>query len=253
MRTPLIAGNWKMHGQTTENKVRLQEIVLGAKNLSQLEFAVFPPFVYLTESESLLKDAVNVRLGAQTVSEYANGAYTGDVSAGMLADVGCTYVIIGHSERRAYHHTTNKQVAKKCEAAFSAGLIPIVCVGETLDELERELTLTVVQEQLEVVLQLKDNCANFSQLVVAYEPVWAIGSGKSANPSQVQEVLAAIRLQIARKDEKLAQMVRILYGGSVKPSNTAELFAMPDADGVLVGGASLDAKQFIEIGRLWNK
>lgn len=251
MRKPLIAGNWKMYGTQARCDILLDAILQSADTLPQVELAVFPPFVYLSLCKEKLSQTA-VHFGAQTVSEHTDGAYTGEVSATMLVDLGCRYVIVGHSERRGLYGETNEQVAKKCEAAFQTGLIPIVCVGETLGERQQGMTLKVVQEQLAVVLLLKDNCANFSKLVVAYEPVWAIGTGQSAAPEDAQAVHGAIRAQLSSVNPELADTVRVLYGGSVKPDNAAALFAMPDIDGALVGGASLDAQQFIEIGQSCN-
>ncbi|OGT44188.1 MAG: triose-phosphate isomerase [Gammaproteobacteria bacterium RIFCSPHIGHO2_12_FULL_40_19] len=248
MRRPLIAGNWKMHGTQKSAENLLGAIVVEAKSVSDVEFAVFPPFVHIAQCAALLSQT-DISFGAQTVSEYADGAYTGEISASMLKDLGCCYVIIGHSERRKYLHESNLEIAKKCEMAFLAGLIPILCVGETLAEREQALTLSVVQEQLEVVCVLKDNCTAFTQVVVAYEPVWAIGTGKSATPAQAQAVHAAIRAQLYDCDPRLAAATRVLYGGSVKADNASALFEMPDIDGALVGGASLDAKSFVEIAR----
>ena len=241
MRRPLIAGNWKMHGTMQSAKNLLDAVAQDAKSVGDVELAVFPPFVHVAQCATILKNS-GVHYGAQTVSEYADGAYTGEISAAMLKDLGCHYVIIGHSERRHIYGETNAQIAKKCIAACHAGIIPILCVGETLMEREKELTLSVVQEQLEVVSLLKDNCTNFTDIVIAYEPVWAIGTGKSATPEQAQIVHAYIRAQLPQS--------RILYGGSVKPDNAKALFSMPDVDGALVGGASLDAKQFLQIGKL---
>lgn len=251
MRRPLIAGNWKMHGTQSRAQTLLHDIAQGAEAVNQVEFAVFPPFVYLSQCADYLSDS-KVRWGAQTVSEHAEGAFTGEIAASMLVDLGCHYVIIGHSERRALYGESNSCVAQKCQAAFLAGLSPIICLGETLDERKQELTLQVVQEQLEVIMLLKDNCANFSRLVIAYEPVWAIGTGQTATPEQAQAVHLAIRDQVRQADPELAKTIRILYGGSVKSSNAKALFEMPDIDGALIGGASLDAGQFIEIGRLCN-
>lgn len=252
MRRPLIAGNWKMHGLESSAQALLNDIAQDADDITGIEFAVFPPFVYLSQCVDHLSETC-IRWGAQTVSEYDQGAYTGEIAASQLVDLGCHYVIVGHSERRSLYGETNEQVARKCQAAFLAGLSPILCVGETLSERDQELTLKVVQEQLAVVLLLKDNCANFSRLVIAYEPVWAIGTGRSATPEQAQAVHLAIREQVSQVDPALADTMRILYGGSVKPSNAKALFEMPDIDGALVGGASLDAQQFLEIGRLCNK
>src|SRR3989338_5082788 len=240
MRRRLIAGNWKMHGTQKSAENLLRAISENAKSFSDIELAVFPPFVHLPLCKNILNSTVHY--GAQTVSEFADGAYTGEISANMLRDLGCRYVIIGHSERRHIFNETNAHITQKCIAAVNVGLIPILCVGETLAQREKELTLSVVQEQLDVVRILKDNCSDFKEIVIAYEPVWAIGTGKSATPEQAQIVHAAIRAQLPQS--------RIIYGGSVKPDNAKALFAMPDIDGALIGGASFDAKTFLEIGKL---
>jgi len=243
MRRPLIAGNWKMHGTQKSAEELLRTIAKNANTVDDIELAVFPPFVHLSQCPVLLANST-VHYGAQTISEYSDGAYTGEISATMLKDLGCHYVIIGHSERRKIYGETNAQIAKKCIAACQAGIIPILCVGETLEEREKELTLSVVQEQLAVVSVLKDNCTDFADIVIAYEPIWAIGTGKSATPEQAQAVHAAIRKQLPQS--------RIIYGGSVKSDNAKALFSMPDIDGALVGGASLDANSFLEIAKLCN-
>ena len=248
MRRPLIAGNWKMHGTQQSAHDLVQAIINAAKSVPNVELAVFPPFVHIAKCATLLSHST-VRYGAQNVSEFLNGAYTGEISASMLKELGCHYVIIGHSERRHIFGETNAMIAKKGIAAVNAGLIPILCVGETLAEREKELTLSVVQEQLEVVCILKDNCTAFADIVIAYEPVWAIGTGKTATPEQAQAVHAFIRARLLKIDATLASKTRILYGGSVKPDNAKALFEMNDIDGALVGGASLDANCFIEIAK----
>jgi triosephosphate isomerase (TIM) len=206
---------------------------------------VCPPFVYLWETARLLKSS-SIALGAQSVCAEALGAFTGEVSAGMLKDVGCKYVLVGHSERRAIYKEDDALVARKFLAAQSQGLIPVLCVGETLEERERGQTMQVVSRQLAAVLDLA-GAAALRTAVIAYEPVWAIGTGKNATPAQAQEVHAYIRTAIAGRDAKIAADVRILYGGSVKAANAHELFAMPDVDGGLVGGASLKADEFLKI------
>lgn len=246
MRRLLIAGNWKMHGTQQGARNLLQEITAGAHTFHDVELAVFPPFVHLPLCASLLSQSA-VRFGAQNVSMYRDGAYTGEISAAMLKDLGCHYVIVGHSERRQLFGEDNAQLIKKCEMIFNAKMQPILCVGETLAEREKERTLSVIKEQLAVVPILKDNCATFSEIVIAYEPVWAIGTGKTASPEEAQIVHVAIRACLSEINSQLAISTRILYGGSVKPENAAALFRMPDIDGALVGGASLDAKSFLEI------
>jgi triosephosphate isomerase len=245
MRRPLIAGNWKMHGSRAENAELIEALLLGLPGQTPVEIAVCPPFVYLWETARLLKSS-SIALGAQSVCAEAVGAFTGEVSAGMLKDVGCKYVIVGHSERRAIYKEDDALVARKFLAAQSQGLIPILCVGETLEERERGQTMQVVSRQLTAVLDLAGAPA-LQTAVIAYEPVWAIGTGKNATPAQAQEVHAHIRAAIAGRDAKIGADVRILYGGSVKAANAHELFAMPDVDGGLVGGASLKADEFLKI------
>lgn len=245
MRRPLIAGNWKMHGSRAENAELIEALLLGLPGQTPVEIAVCPPFVYLWETARLLKSS-SIALGAQSVCAEALGAFTGEVSAGMLKDVGCKYVIVGHSERRAIYKEDDALVARKFLAAQSQGLIPILCVGETLEERERGQTMQVVSRQLTAVLDLAGAPA-LRAAVIAYEPVWAIGTGKNATPAQAQDVHAHIRAAIAGRDAKIAADVRILYGGSVKAANAHELFAMPDVDGGLVGGASLKADEFLKI------
>jgi len=245
MRRPLIAGNWKMHGSRAENAELIEALLLGLPDQVPFDIAVCPPFVYLWEVGRQLKSS-SIALGAQSVCAEQVGAFTGEASAAMLKDVGCQYVIVGHSERRAIYKEDDALVARKFLAAQSQGLIPILCVGETLEERERGQTMQVVSRQLTAVLDLA-GVAALRTAVIAYEPVWAIGTGKNATPEQAQEVHAHIRNAIAARDAKIAAGVRILYGGSVKAANARELFAMPDVDGGLVGGASLKADEFLKI------
>lgn len=240
MRQKLIAGNWKMHGSEKSASALLK--ILNDNKLSNIEVAVFPPFVQL----HLCRNGL-IPFGAQNCAMYSDGAYTGEVSAAMLKDSGCTYVILGHSERRQYFAETNAIILAKCEQAILAGLIPILCVGETLEQRESNQTLSIVKEQLAVVAALKDNCSAFSEIVIAYEPVWAIGTGKSATPTDAETVHAFIRDELSRISETLALKTRILYGGSVKPENAKALFTMQNIDGALVGGASLNADSFLAI------
>lgn len=244
MRKKLVAGNWKMHGSIQENDVLLGEISAGAAALS-CEILVCVPSPYLAQAFGKLQGS-KVELGAQNVSQFQPGAFTGEVSAGMLAEFGCRYVIVGHSERRAIYGERDDVVAAKCAAVISAGMIPILCVGETLAERESGQTLAVVAAQLSAVLDLLGVGA-FANVVVAYEPVWAIGTGLTASPEQAQAVHLAIRQQVAALDVAVAQRLRVLYGGSVKPQNAVELFAQPDIDGGLIGGAALVAKDFLAI------
>jgi len=235
-RVRLVAGNWKMHGSRAANRALVQQI-LGGKGENRAECALCPPFPYLGEVGEQLRGS-RIALGAQNVSEHAQGAHTGEVSAAMLADVGCRYVIVGHSERRQLYGESDAQVAAKFAAAMRAGLTPILCVGETLAEREAGKTEAVVARQLEEVLKGHD----FGRAVLAYEPVWAIGTGRNATPEQAQQVHSFLR-------QRLSSENRILYGGSVKAQNAAAMLAMPDVDGGLIGGASLVADDFLAILR----
>jgi triosephosphate isomerase len=245
MRRPLVAGNWKMHGSRAENAELIEALLHGVPGQTAGEIAVCPPFPYLWEVGRLLKES-NVSLGAQSVCAEPVGAFTGEVSAAMLKDVGCRYVIVGHSERRGIYKEDDALVARKFLAVRGQGMTPILCVGETLDERERGATKDVVTRQLVAVLDLA-GVNEFAEAVVAYEPVWAIGTGKNATPEQAQEVHAHIRSVVAARDANIAARLRILYGGSVKASNAREIFAMPDVDGGLIGGASLKADEFLKI------
>ncbi len=240
-RRKIVAGNWKMNG-SSESVV---ELVKGLKSNDAVDVVIAPTFVYLPVVSDALKGS-GIKLAAQTVSEFASGAYTGEVSLAMLKDFSVSHVILGHSERRSLFLETDAQVAKKVLATLEAGLTPILCVGETLEQREAGTTLDVCNAQVDAVLELV-GVEMFDKVVVAYEPVWAIGTGKSATSEQAQEVHKGIRDNIAEKSLEIAQKVAILYGGSVKASNSAELFAQPDIDGALVGGASLDAKEFNSI------
>jgi triosephosphate isomerase len=245
MRRMMVAGNWKMHGSRAESAALAGEIVRSNLGDSGPEVLVCPPFVYLWEVGRQLRDS-NVALGAQDVCAEPVGAHTGEVSAAMLKDVGCTHVIVGHSERRALYGEDDALVARKFVAVQHEGLVPILCVGETLEQREAGQTEEVVRRQLEAVLEVA-GVAGFDKALLAYEPVWAIGTGKTATPGQAQEVHRFLRARIAEKDANMAACLRILYGGSVKAANAAELFAMPDVDGGLVGGASLNAEEFRRI------
>ncbi|MGH8132390.1 MAG: triose-phosphate isomerase [Steroidobacteraceae bacterium] len=245
MRRPIVAGNWKMHGSRTENARLIEELLAHSPADPAASCVVCPPFVYLQEAGRLLRDSL-FDLGAQDVCADAQGAFTGEVSAAMLRDVGCQYVIVGHSERRLLYRESDQLVARKFAAAHARGLIPILCVGEQLADREASRTREVVARQLEVVLELCGAGA-LEQGVVAYEPVWAIGTGRNATPGQAQDVHSFIRARIAARDARIAAVTRILYGGSVKAGNAAELFTMPDVDGGLIGGASLKADEFLTI------
>lgn len=245
MRTKLVVGNWKMHGGLAQNQLLIEQILAGVSGVLPVDVALCVPYPFLAQAQSSLSGST-IGWGAQNVSEYAQGAYTGEVGAAMLADFSCRYVIAGHSERRALFGETNECVAAKVEQALSGGLGPILCVGETLEQRKANQTFDVVTEQLAVVLD-RIGIGAFSRVVVAYEPVWAIGTGVAASAGQVQEVHAAIRAQLSVVDPSVAAGLKVLYGGSVKPLNALELFAMPDIDGALVGGASLVAEDFLAI------
>jgi triosephosphate isomerase len=245
MRRSLIAGNWKMHGSRAENAALVEEVLAAAQGDSGPEILVCPPFVYLWEVGRQLRGS-GVALGAQDACAEAIGAHTGEVSAAMLKDVGCSYAVVGHSERRAHYGEHDQLVARKFMAVLREGLTPILCVGESLDERDQGRTEEVVLRQLEAVLAVA-GADGFRSAVLAYEPVWAIGTGKNATPDQAQEVHALLRARMARKDATMSACLRILYGGSVKAANAAELFAMPDVDGGLIGGASLNGSEFRRI------
>lgn len=243
MRVKLVAGNWKMHGSLATNLGLLQAVREGAKGAA--EIAVCVPYPYLAQARSVL-DGSAVAWGAQDVSEHVQGAFTGEVSGPMLADFGCRYALVGHSERRSFYGDTDGVVAAKFAAALKSGLIPVLCVGESLAEREAGVTGDVVTRQIDAVLATSGVGA-FAKAVVAYEPVWAIGTGRTASPAQAQEVHALIRQRFARDSADVAAGLRILYGGSVKPGNAGELFGQPDIDGGLIGGASLVAADFLAI------
>ncbi len=245
MRRPLVAGNWKMHGSRGENAALVNSLIDQFGEPSDGEVLLCPPSVYLWETGRQLNGS-GIELGGQSVCAEPVGAFTGEVSAAMLKDVGCSYVIVGHSERRQLFGESDELVARKFVAAQSQGLVPVLCVGETLEEREADQTMSVVSRQLSAVLSVTGASA-LAKAVIAYEPVWAIGTGRTASPEQAQEVHAMIRSHVAALDGIVSDSVRILYGGSVKGSNAKELFAMPDIDGGLVGGASLKADEFAQI------
>jgi triosephosphate isomerase len=243
-RRPLVLGNWKMHGSRAENAA-LVDSVLARLPTSAVDCGVCPPFVYLQDVARALR-GTRVLLGAQDVCAEAQGAYTGEISAAMLLDVGCTHVLVGHSERRALYGETDALVARKFAAAQGKGLVPVLCVGERLAEREAGATEAVVARQVDAVMALVGAGA-LAGAVLAYEPVWAIGTGHNATPEQAQGVHAFLRGRLRAHDAILADRIRILYGGSVKAANAAELFGMPDVDGGLIGGASLKAEEFASI------
>ncbi len=245
MREFLVAGNWKMNGSTAASEALISGIVAGVPAGSGFRLLVCPPFPYLASVASQVSGSA-VALGAQNVSEHEFGAFTGETAPSMLRDVGCDYVIVGHSERRAIYGETSEQVAAKFMAAQAAGITPILCVGETLEEREAGTTNKVIDEQLDAVLDTA-GAAVFAAAVIAYEPVWAIGTGLTATPEQAQEVHQHIRARLATGNADLAQKVQILYGGSMKGENAAGLLSMRDIDGGLIGGASLKASDFLAI------
>ena len=245
MRRKLVAGNWKMHGGLARNRDLLDSLVQAVGKGGSADCAVCVPFPYLAQAQQLLKGTA-IAWGGQTLSEHAQGAYTGEVSAAMLLDFGCRYAIVGHSERRSLYGEGNEAVAAKFAAAIQAGLTPILCLGETLEQREGNVTEQVIAAQLDAVVHAV-GIHGFANAVVAYEPVWAIGTGRTATPQQAQDMHAFIRDRLAGSDAILAQRLQILYGGSVKPQNAAELFGMADIDGGLIGGASLVAQDFLAI------
>jgi len=245
MRKPFVAGNWKMNGSLAANQALVGKLLAGIA--SGVECAVCVPFPYLQQVGGLLKGS-SIQLGAQTVSEHASGAFTGETSAAMLAELGCRIVLVGHSERRQLYGETDAQVAAKFKAAQAAGLVPMLCVGETLAEREAGRTESTVARQVDAVVSAA-GVAALERSVLAYEPVWAIGTGRTASPEQAQEVHAFLRQRIASADAGIANGLRILYGGSVKAANAAAIFGKPDVDGGLIGGASLVAEDFLGIVR----
>ena len=245
MRGYLVAGNWKMNGSNAGNAELVHGIIAGVPQSDSVSLLVCPPFPYLaTVAEQL--SGTGIALGAQNVSQYAAGAYTGETSPSMLTDVGCEYVIVGHSERRALMGESSEIVAAKFRAAQDAGMIPVLCVGETQEQRESEQTEAVVDEQLNAVID-DSGIAAFRSAVIAYEPVWAIGTGLTATPEQAQDVHRHIRGVLGSRDQVIADAVKILYGGSVKGDNAAGLFGKPDIDGGLIGGASLKPADFLAI------
>jgi triosephosphate isomerase len=245
MRTKLVVGNWKMHGSVPENEALLTALVPRVASLEGVSVGVCVPFPYLAQVQSLLAGTA-VSWGAQNLSHRRSGAFTGEVSGAMLAEFGCRHVIVGHSERRVLYGETDALVADKFIAAQSANLIPILCIGETLAERQDGVTEHVVERQLNAVVS-HVGIGAFQNAVIAYEPVWAIGTGQTATPEQAQAVHAFIRASLKTHDSGLAEDIRLLYGGSVKASNAAQLCTLSDVDGALVGGASLNAEEFATI------
>jgi triosephosphate isomerase (TIM) len=252
MRVPIVAGNWKMHGSSLEVESWLAGMSAGmGAQLQQLEWYLFPPSIYIPVANTLA-DGSGVRIGAQHISHHEKGAFTGEIALNMIIECGCKSVLIGHSERRQLFGVNDKQVAEVVAAVLQTDIVPIICIGESLEQRESGLTLKIIQEQLEVALSLHDNPDTLGRVVIAYEPVWAIGTGQTATPEQAQEVHAFIRMFLRSIKPELADTVRIIYGGSVNPTNAGDLFAMPDIDGALVGGASLTYEKFLQIGKLCN-
>ncbi|HEY3326914.1 MAG TPA: triose-phosphate isomerase [Novimethylophilus sp.] len=250
MRRKLVVGNWKMHGSIASNKTLLEGVVAGLRDLHDADAVVCVPYPYLGQAQSLLQ-GTNVAWGAQNMCSTKDGALTGAVSPAMLVDYGCTHVIIGHSERRNLFHETDDTAAARFSAALEAGLIPIFCMGESAEERESDWTDYIVGRQLDSIIR-RFGPHVLANAVLAYEPLWAVGSDNPATPQQAQEVHEFIRRRIARCDPQIATAVRILYGGSVTAANAAQLFAMPDIDGGLIGRASLSAQDFVPICRAAN-
>lgn len=250
MRQALVIGNWKMHGNLAKNQALLLSLIDRVGDLQQVDIAVCLPFPYLYQAQQFLS-GTNIQWGAQNVSQFEEGAFTGSISAEMVADFGCSYAIIGHSERRALSHESYTSAANRFKQLLKVGITPVFCVGETFAEREAGLADTVVSKQMEAVLddlgpEYLDLTENLNA-VFAYEPVWAIGTGKNATPEQAQKMHGFMRNLIAERNQDFALQARILYGGSVNPGNAAEIFAMPDIDGGLIGRCSLDAEAFMLI------
>ncbi len=245
MRKILIAGNWKLNGTISETETLINTLLAGSWDTKKASMLVCPPFVSLQAASKLL-DGSEIALGAQEMSEHDEGAYTGEISAEMLLTVGASFVILGHSERRQYHAESDEQVNAKARKALSSGLTPIICVGETLEEREADRTEDVIGTQVTGTLAGL-SADDLNKIVIAYEPVWAIGTGKTATPEMAEAVHSFIRQQLVDKDKEAAETVQILYGGSVKPGNAAGLLSKPNIDGALVGGASLKADDFLGI------
>ena len=245
MRRSLVIGNWKMHGTRASNRELIAGILAGLNANQNCDAVVCVPFTAIFEASDAIS-GTSLALGSQNVADADQGAYTGEISANMLAEYGCGYAIVGHSERRQLYGETNQLVATRYEHAIKGGIIPVLCIGETDEQREQGKTFDVIVEQLSAVIDYS-GIESLSKAVIAYEPVWAIGTGKTATPDQAQEVHAFIRKQVAARDSALAETVQILYGGSVKPDNAADLFGKDDIDGGLIGGASLQADSFLGI------
>ena len=244
MRNKLIVGNWKMNGSLAANALLLNEIKRGL-DVGCRQVVVCVPSPYLQQCQQVLSDS-QIAWGAQDVSSHASGTFTGEISATMLAEFGCRYVIVGHSERRAYHQETDQLIAQKVGRAVEADITPIVCIGETLAQRDAGQVRAVVERQLAAVMDVL-TCDQLAKIALSYEPVWAIGTGKTATPAMAQEVHNLLRAKIASKNPAAAENMHILYGGSMKPENAALLLAMPDIDGGLLGGAALKANDFLAV------
>lgn len=250
MRPPLIIGNWKMNGNSVENENLINTINTSCDSNGGIEVVVCPPLIYINQVSQLLSNS-KIKYGAQNVSANSNGAYTGEVSSEMLHDIGCSYVLIGHSERRSLNNESNIDIAGKLLAAVQAQITPVLCVGETLIERQSENTFVVIAGQISEIIE-QVGVKIFENVVIAYEPVWAIGTGETATPEQAQIVHALIRRQLAECDICISKNIRIIYGGSVNANNASSLFKQKDIDGGLVGGASLNANDFINICEAYN-
>lgn len=247
VRQAIVAGNWKMHGSHVDNQQLLQAINEGLAVGIESQVLVFPTFLYIEQVADLIQKMNSpIGFGGQNLSEHEKGAYTGEISAAMLKDLGCGHVLVGHSERRSLYHESSQLVASKFVAATEAGLTPVLCVGESLAEREAGRTMDIVFRQIDAVLDIAGT-TGLGKGIIAYEPVWAIGTGVTASPQQAQDVHSEIRSHLAELDEQLANEMQILYGGSVNATNATELFAMEDIDGGLIGGAALKADDFLKI------
>ena len=244
MRQSLVVGNWKMNGTLASAELLTKGIIAGL-GANSAGIAICVPYVHLPKVSELVKNTA-LAIGAQNVADKSSGAFTGEISAAMLSEFNCKYALVGHSERRSYYGDTDESVAARFCQAQEQNIIPVLCVGETLEQREQDQTFAVINAQLDAVINLA-GIAAFGAAVIAYEPVWAIGTGKTATDEQAQEVHRYIRQYIAAKDQTIADKIQILYGGSAKPDNAKGLFAMPDIDGGLIGGASLDAESFLKI------
>lgn len=244
MRRSLVVGNWKMNGTLASAELLAKGIIAGLGD-NNADIAVCVPYVHLPKVSELVRNTT-LAVGAQNVADKASGAFTGEISAAMLSEFNCKYALVGHSERRSYYGDTDESVAARFCQAQEQNITPILCVGETLEEREQDRTFAVIDTQLDAVVKTA-GIAAFGAAVIAYEPVWAIGTGKTATDEQAQEVHQYIRKYIAAKDQTIADKIQILYGGSAKPDNAKGLFSMPDIDGGLIGGASLDAESFLKI------